>query len=168
MVPKIDKSSFVAESAVIIGSVKIGKNCGIFPNAVIRGDQNEIIIEEGSNVQDCAVIHTNSEHKVKIGKNVSIGHGAIVHGAIIDDNVIVGMHATIMNGAIIGKGSIIGANSLVTTKKQIPIHSLVMGVPGKVVKQDKQYEEMSIKNAGEYHKLIKHHRQDKYIHYRKI
>jgi carbonic anhydrase/acetyltransferase-like protein (isoleucine patch superfamily) len=87
---------------------------------------------------------------------------------IIAPFIMVACIPTITLSSIIGKGSIIGANSLVTTKKQIPIHSLVMGVPGKVVKQDKQYEEMSIKNAGEYHKLIKHHRQDKYIHYRKI
>jgi len=165
MTPKIDKSSFVASSAVILGNVKIGKNCGIFPQAVIRGDQNEINIGEGSNVQDCAVIHTDSEHKVNIGKNVSIGHGAIVHGATIQDNVIVGMHATLMNGSIIGKGSIIGANSLVTTDKEIPNQSLVMGVPGKVVKQDKKFEEMSIKNAQVYHNLIHQHLNKEHDYY---
>lgn len=167
MTPKIDKTSFVASSAVIIGNVKIGKNCGIFPNAVIRGDKNEINIDDGSNVQDCAVIHTDSEHKVKIGKNVSIGHGAIVHGATIHDNVIVGMHATIMNGAIVERGSIIGASSLVTANKKIPTHSLVTGVPGTVIKQDKNYEEMCIKNAEEYHKLTDQHLHNKHAYYKK-
>ena len=83
MIPKIDKTCFIAESAVIIGDVELKKNCGVFPNAVIRGDQNTIKIDEGSNVQDCAVIHTDIEHKVIIGKNVSLGHGSVVHGALL-------------------------------------------------------------------------------------
>src|SRR4030042_5328411 len=98
MEPEIHKSSFIAKTAVIIGDVKIGKECGIYPYAVIRGDENSIKIDNGSNVQDCCVIHVNKEYSVKIGKNVSIGHCAIIHGATIEDNVIIGMSATIMNG----------------------------------------------------------------------
>ena len=104
MKPEIHESSFVAKSAVIIGDVKIGKNCGVYPYAVIRGDQNSIRIDDGSNVQDCCVIHTNKDYKITIGKNVSLGHGSIVHGANVEDNVIVGMHATVMNGCKIGNG----------------------------------------------------------------
>ncbi len=74
----IHKSSFIAPSAIIIGNVTIGENCGVFPNAVIRGDENSIVIGDGSNIQDCCVIHTDAEHQVKIGKNVTIGHAAIM------------------------------------------------------------------------------------------
>ena len=165
MKPEIHKSSFVAKTAIIIGDVKIGKNCGIFPYAVIRGDQNSIKIGDGSNVQDCCVIHTNEKYAVKIGKNVSIGHGAIIHGAAIEDNVIIGMNATVMNGCKIGNGSIIGANALVTEKKQIPENSLVLGVPGKTVKQDEKFKETAILNAETYQKLSKNHKEGKYEYY---
>lgn len=165
MKPKIDESAFVAESAIIIGDVRIGKNCGIFPNSVIRGDQNTISMDECSNLQDCAVIHTDVDHKVKIGKNVSIGHNAVVHGATIEDYVIIGMNATVMNGSKIGRGSIIGANTLITTDKIIPKNSLVIGIPGKIIKQDKKYEELARKNAEVYCKLTQDHLQKKYKHY---
>jgi len=165
MKPEIHKTCFIAETSVIIGNVKIAKNCGVFPNAVIRGDQNSIEIDEGSNVQDCCVIHVNDEFNVKIGKNVSIGHGAVIHGAEINDNVIIGMNATLMNGCKIGSGSIIGANALVTEKKEIPENSLVLGVPGKVIKQDKSFYDAAKKNAVTYHKLIKNHFEGKYNHY---
>jgi len=166
MKPEIHESSFIAKTAVIIGDVKIGKNCGVFPFAVIRGDQNTIRIDEGSNVQDCCVIHVNQEFKVNIGKNVSIGHGAVIHGATIEDNVIIGMNATIMNGCKIGNGSIIGAHALVTEKKEIPENSLVIGVPGKIIKQDEKFKEMACLNAETYQKISKNHKLGKYIYYK--
>lgn len=166
MEPKIGKSCYISKTSVIIGNVKIKDNCGIFPNAVIRGDKNLIEIDKGSNVQDCAVLHTDSKHTVKIGKNVSIGHGAIVHGAHIEDNVIVGMNATLMNGCEIGKGSIIGACGLVTENKKIPPNSLVLGIPGKIIKQDEKFEEMSIKNAETYKNLAKEHIKGEHIFYK--
>jgi len=165
MNPDIHESSFISKTAVIIGNVKIKKNCGVFPNAVIRGDQNLIEIDEGSNIQDCAVIHVNSTYKVKIGKKVSIGHSAVIHGATIEDNVIVGMNATVMNGVKIGKGSIIGANALVTENKEIPPNSLVIGVPAKIAKQDEKFEDICIKNAEVYKKLSKEHKNKKYEFY---
>ena len=102
---KIHKSSFIAKSAVIIGDVTIGKNCGVFPHAVIRGDDNSIEIDDGSNVQDCCVIHVDTEHNTSIGKNVSIGHLAMIHGATIEDNCLIGIHSTVLNGAKIRSGS---------------------------------------------------------------
>ncbi len=162
MKPGIHKSSFVAKTAVIIGDVTIGKNCGVFPNAVIRGDQNPIKIDDGSNVQDCCVIHTDKEHDVKIGKNVSIGHGAIIHGATIEDDCLIGMNATIMNGTKIGRGSIVGANALVKTDMEVPENSLVLGVPGKVVEQDEKFSEMTRLNAETYQKISKEHLKGKY------
>lgn len=165
MKPKVHESSFVDKKAVIIGNVKIGKNCGIFPYAVIRADRNSIEIDDGSNVQDCCVLHVDAEHKTKIGKNVSIGHAAVVHGATIGDNCIIGINSTILNGAKIGSGSIIGANAVVTTNMEVPENSLVLGIPGKVVKQDKKYMEQSRKNAEIYKKIAQDHKNGKYVVY---
>ncbi len=159
---KIHGSCFIAPSAVIIGDVTIGKNCGVFPHAVIRGDENTITIDEGSNVQDCCVIHTDQEHVVQIGKNVTIGHAAVVHGAVISDDCLIGIQATVLNGATIGSGSVIGACALVTERMVVPDHSLVLGIPGKIVKQDPQLIEMIRKNAQEYQRLTKAHHQGKY------
>lgn len=163
---KIDKSSFIAASAVIIGDVIIGKDCGIYPYAVIRGDQNTIEIGDGSNVQDCCVIHVNNEYPVKIGKNVSIGHLAMIHGATIENECLIGVNATVLNGARIGSGSVIGANALVTAGTEIPKNSLVLGVPGKVIKQDEGLLEMIRSNAETYKKLSQNHLQGKYPAYK--
>ena len=165
MKPVIDETSYIAPTATIIGNVKIGKNCCIFPGAVIRGDENTITIDDGSNVQDCCVIHVDKDHKTVIGRNVTLGHGAIVHGATIEDNCIIGMHSTILNGAVIGRGSIIGANALVTTDTVIPPNSLVLGVPGKVVKQNEEYEKQAIENAKVYQKLTKEYKENKFYFY---
>ena len=163
--PKIHESSFVAESAVVIGEVTIGKNCGIFPNAVIRGDQNYIKIDDGSNVQDCCVIHTDEKHFVEIGKNVSLGHASVIHGAIVEDDCLIGIHATVLNGAHIKSGSIIGANALVTSKMEVPPYSLVLGIPGKVIKNDEKFADDARKNAQTYQRLSKNHLEGKYPHY---
>ena len=165
MKPEVDKSSFIAKTSVIIGNVKIGKNCGIFPNAVIRGDDNTIEIDDGSNIQDCCVIHCDEEYNVKIGKNVSIGHGAIIHGAIIEDECLIGMNATVLNGAKIKKGSIIGANALVKGHIEIPENSLVMGIPGKVTQQNPKFREIARTNAETYKKIAAKHLQRNYLAY---
>ena len=159
---QIDESTYIASTAVIIGDVRIGKDCGVFPHAVIRGDQNKIVIDDGSNVQDCCVIHTDRDHDVHIGKNVSLGHCSMIHGAHLEDNVLVGIHATVLNGAHVGKGAIIGANALVTTDMVVPPYSLVLGVPGKIMKQDTHFEEMALKNARTYHGISKSHKQGKH------
>jgi carbonic anhydrase/acetyltransferase-like protein (isoleucine patch superfamily) len=159
------KSTYIDPSAVIIGNVSFGPKCSVFPHAVIRGDENAIFIDEGSNIQDCCVIHADKEHAASIGKHVSIGHGAIVHGATIEDNCIIGIHATILNGAIIKKGSIIGANALVTSDKVIPKYSLVLGVPAKVVKQDKRFEQQAKENADTYIRLRDDYLNNKYPRY---
>lgn len=161
----IDKSSYISKTAVIIGEVSIGRNCGIFPNAVIRGDQNSIKIEDGSNVQDCCIIHTDNEHKVRIGKNVSIGHGAIIHGSIIENDCLIGMNVTILNGVKIGCGSIIGANTLVKNNMIIPKSSLVYGVPGKIIKNDDEFRKIAVLNAETYQKISKEHLEGKYKTY---
>lgn len=166
MMPNIDKTTWVDKSAVIIGNVIIGKKCGVFPNAVIRGDENSITISDGSNIQDCAVIHVDETHPVKIGKNVSIGHCAMVHGCNIDDDVIVGINATVLDEAEIGSGSIIGANALVTGGTKIPKNSLFLGVPGKVVKNDEKYRKKAIRNAEIYKKISREYIENKYQYYK--
>lgn len=132
---KIDKESWIAPGAVVLGDVNIEKDCSVWYNAVIRGDKGRITIKEGSNIQDNAVVHVGPGIDVNIGVNVSVGHSAIVHGCTIGDNTIVGMGAIVMNNAIVGKNCIIGAGSLVTQGKVIPDGSIVVGNPGKVVKQ---------------------------------
>ena len=163
--PTIHSSAYIDPSSVIIGNTIINANCSVFPHAVIRGDENTVTIDEGSNIQDCCVIHVDDEHKVTIGKHVSIGHGAIIHGSTIEDNCIIGIHATILNGAVIKKGSIIGANALVTSGSVIPEHSLVLGVPGKVIKQDEQFEQQAKKNADIYVHLRKNYLDNQYQRY---
>lgn len=166
MKPHVDDSCFVHKTAVIIGDVSIGKNCGIWPNAVIRGDENSIVIEKNSNVQDNCVIHIDHENKTHIGKNVSLGHGAVVHGATIEDNVIVGMKAVILNGAKIGHGSVIAAGALVKQGMEVPPQSLVVGIPGKVVKEgDESLEDYGMKNARTYVELAQKHKNGEFPEY---
>jgi carbonic anhydrase/acetyltransferase-like protein (isoleucine patch superfamily) len=160
--PKIHQSSFIAPTAIIIGNVTIGKNCGVYPHAVIRGDENSIVIGDGSNIQDCCVIHTDAEHQVSIGKNVTIGHAAVIHGATISDDCLIGIHATVLNGAQIHSGSIIGACALVTEKMVVPQRSLVLGVPGKIIKQDPQFINIIRNNAEIYQHLSQKHKQGMY------
>ena len=147
----IDKSVFLADGTKVIGNVEIGKNSSIWFNAVIRADSDTVKIGENTNIQDNAVIHTSSGFGVQIGDNVTIGHGAIVHGCTIKDNVIIGMGAIVLNGAIIEENSIIGAGTLVTQGKVIPTGSLAFGNPVKIVRQLTDDEIKSITdNANSY------------------
>ena len=130
--PKIHESVFVADSSTVLGDVTIGSECGVWFNAVIRGDKDSIVIGNRTNVQDGAVLHIDAGFPMTIGDNVTIGHNAIVHGATIGSNVIIGMGAIIMNGAVIGDNCIIGAGSLVPGGKEIPSGSVAFGNPAKV------------------------------------
>ena len=125
---------FIADSAAVIGRVRIEENVGIWFGAVLRGDNEEIAIGSKSNIQDNAVLHTDMGFPLTIGAGCTIGHKAMLHGCTIGDNSLVGMSATILNGAVIGRNCLIGAGALVTEGKQIPDNSLVLGSPGKVVR----------------------------------
>ena len=149
--PQIHPDSWVASNAVIIGKVTLEKNSNIWFNSVIRGDVEPITIGEGSNVQDGSVIHTDPGCPAIIGKNVTSGHLVMLHGCIIEDDCLIGIGATILNKAKIGKNSIIGANALVTENKVIPERSLVLGSPGKVVRQVSEEEIKSIKENAEHY-----------------
>ena len=158
----IHPSCYIHPSAVLIGDVTIGESSSVFPHAVLRGDQNSITIGKQSNIQDCCVLHVNTENPLSIADEVSVGHAAILHGATIHDCCIIGMNATIMNGAIIGEGSIIGAHALVTEKTEIPANSLVIGIPGKVKNQNPSYRDLAQKNAATYTRLAKNHKKGMY------
>lgn len=132
--PQIDDSCFIAENCTVIGDVTIGEKTSVWYGAVIRADMASVIIGKNSNVQDNCVIHVGTK-PVKIGNGVTIGHGAIVHSAEIGDNTLVGMGSVVLDGAVVGKNSIIGAGAVVTGGTVIPDNSLVVGVPGKVVKE---------------------------------
>ncbi|WP_259666923.1 MULTISPECIES: gamma carbonic anhydrase family protein [Rhizobium] len=125
---------YVAPGAAVIGDVRIGSEASIWFNAVLRGDNEPIIVGEGANLQDCCVVHTDPGFPVTIGKDVTIGHGAIIHGCAIGDGSLIGMGATILNGAVVGKRCVVGANTLVPEGMIVPDNSLVVGVPAKIVK----------------------------------
>ena len=147
----INKTVFIADGAKVSGNVEIGKNSSVWFNAVIRADSDKVKIGENSNVQDNAVIHTSEGFGVQIGDNVTIGHGAIVHGCTVENNVMIGMGAIVLNGAVIGENSIIGAGTLVTQGKIIPAGSLAFGNPVKVVRELTDDEIKSITdNANSY------------------
>ncbi len=134
-VPVIGKEVFVADSADVIGSVELGDQVSVWFNAVIRGDTDLICVAAGSNIQDNAVLHTDPGIQVKVGRNVTIGHCAMVHGCVIGDNSLIGINAVILNGAEIGKNCLVGANALVPEGMKIPDNSMVLGTPAKVVRQ---------------------------------
>ncbi len=152
---------FMAGNATVTGDVIIGNHVGIWFGAVVRADKDRIIIGDRSNIQDNCVVHTSKGFPVTIGNDVSIGHGAILHGCTIDNKVLVGMGAIILNGATIGNGSIIGAGTVVTEGKDIPPNSVVIGVPGKIVKQtDPDQQQHILNNAASYVELAR-----EYIHH---
>ncbi len=132
--PVIHESAFVHQTASIIGNVHIGKDVYIGPGAAIRGDWGKIIIEDGCNVQENCVIHMFPGITIRLKKGAHIGHGAIVHGANIGENCLVGMNAVIMDKSDIGSGSIVGALSFIKADSQIPERSLVVGNPAKIIK----------------------------------
>ncbi|MDI1233028.1 MAG: gamma carbonic anhydrase family protein [bacterium] len=150
------KAIFIADSASVIGNVSIGDEVSIWFGAVLRGDADHITIGKQSNIQDNAVVHVDPGFPTTIGEACIVGHGAIVHGATLANNVLVGMRATIMNGVNIGEFSIIGAGALVPEGMQIPAFSLVLGIPAKIVKTIGEDQKLKIiKNAESYVKLSK-------------
>ena len=168
MKPQIGENCYVDESAVLIGDVVLEKGCSVWPGAVIRADLNPIRIGEGSNIQDNCVIHVSKDHSTTIGKNVSMGHNAMVHGATVGDNVIIGINSVVLDGATIGDGSVIGAGAVVKAGAVIPPYSLVVGIPGKVLREgDRSLLEMTVPNAETYHRLRDEHIAGKHSRYKR-
>ncbi len=155
--PQVGENTFLAESAVLLGDVTVGKDCSIWYGAVLRGDVNKITIGDRTNIQDGAVIHTlydGSKHpsQTHIGSDVSVGHNATIHGAIIEDNCLIGMGSTILDNAHVPSGCIIAANALVLSNQKLEPNSVYAGVPAKKVKEvtPEQREEIIRRTARDY------------------
>ena len=137
--PQISEDCYIAENATIVGDVKIGSQCSVWFNAVVRGDVNSITIGNKVNIQDGAVIHcTYQKHPTVIGNNVSIGHNAIVHGCTIHDNVLIGMGAIVMDNCIVESNAIVAAGSVITQNTVVPSGTIYAGVPARKVKDINQ------------------------------
>lgn len=147
--PKISEKAYIADNAVLTGDVEIAEDANVWFGVVMRGDVNSIRIGKGTNVQDLTMVHADSNCPTKLGDHVTIGHCCIIHGCIIEDNVLVGMGSTVMNGAVVGKNSIIGAGSLVTEGKEIPSGVLAIGRPAKVIRELTQEEITSLQKAAD-------------------
>ncbi len=133
--PEIAEDAWVAPGARVIGRVVLGAGASVWFGAVLRGDGEPISVGARSNVQDNSVLHTDPGFRLEVGADCTIGHRAILHGCVLGDAVLIGMGATVLNGARIGSGSLIGAGALITEGKEIPPGVLVMGAPGRVVRQ---------------------------------
>lgn len=134
VLPKIDKKTYIADGAQIIGAVTMEEYCSVWYNTVVRGDVNSIKIGKYTNIQDNSVVHVADDYPTIIGDYVTVGHGAIIHGCKIEDHCLIGMGAILMDGSIIGRGSIIAAGALVKENQIIPPFSMVVGVPAKIIK----------------------------------
>lgn len=147
----IERPSFIAPSATVLGHVEIGQESSIWYGAVVRGDSEQVRIGRRTNVQDLCVIHADPGYPCVLGDGVTVGHAAIVHGACVENDVMIGMHAVVMNGARIGEGSIVGVGSVVTEGKEIPPGSVVLGVPAKVARSCSEIDLERVKNASRHY-----------------
>ena len=160
---KIDPTAFIHPTAVVLGDVTLGKRASVWPTAVLRGDSDVIVIGDDTNVQDGSIIHADEGVPTHVGNRVGIGHRAIVHGATIDDDVLIAMGAVVLNGVHVARGSIIGAGAVLPEGKRIPENSLVIGVPGRVVRQTTSEERQRIRRTVEaYLELSEQHRKGKW------
>jgi len=133
--PSIPESVFVANEATLIGRIKLGEHVSVWPGAVLRADNEPITIGDLSNIQEGAVLHADPGFPLTIGDQVTIGHQAMVHGCSIEDRVLIGIQAVVMNGAVIGRESLVGAGAIVTEGKVFPPRSLILGAPARVVRE---------------------------------
>jgi carbonic anhydrase/acetyltransferase-like protein (isoleucine patch superfamily) len=157
--PSVDPSAWVAPTARVIGRATLGPSASVWYGAVVRADRERIDIGPESNVQDNAVLHADPGRPVRLGARVTVGHAAVVHGAVVEDDVLVGMGCVVLNGARIGAGSVVGAGAVVAEGTEVPAHSLVLGVPGRVRGQvpDERVEDAAA-NARTYVELAERHR----------
>jgi carbonic anhydrase/acetyltransferase-like protein (isoleucine patch superfamily) len=156
--PEVADSAWVAPGAVLAGAVTLLDDASVWYNAVLRAEHEPIVIGAGSNLQDTVVCHVDRGFPLTVGSGVSVGHGAVLHGCTIGDDVLVGMSATVMNGAIVGSGSLLAAGTVVLEGAVIPPGSLVAGVPGKVRRELSEEEQAGIRaNADAYRHHVTEH-----------
>ena len=161
--PSIDPTAFVHPEALVFGDVTLGVRSSIWPTAVLRGDTDRIVVGDESNVQDGTIVHVDHGVPTTIGRRVAIGHRAIVHGASIDDDCLIAMGAILLNGVQVGSGSIIGAGAVCREGMRIPPNSLVLGVPGRVVRETTDVERARIaRTVQSYLDLQQAHRRGDY------
>ncbi len=161
--PSIDPTAFVHPEALVFGDVTLGARASIWPTAVLRGDTDRIVVGDESNVQDGTIVHVDQGVPTMIGQRVAIGHRAIVHGASIDDDCLIAMGAILLNGVQVGRGSIIGAGAVCREGMRIPPNSLVLGVPGRVVRETTDAERARIaRTVQSYLDLQQAHRRGDY------
>ena len=153
---------FIHPDAIVLGDVLLGRDASVWPTAVIRADTDRVTVGDESNVQDGSVIHADPGFPCTIGSRVTIGHSAVVHGATVEDECLIGMGSIVMNGARIGTGSVIGAGAVVPEGMQVPPGSLVLGVPGKVIRQvDDETRARIARGVRVYVELAAKHRDGK-------
>lgn len=157
--PKVADSAYLQDGVRMVGDVEIGANVSIWYNSTLRADLNKIVVGDNSNIQELSCLHVDKEHPTIIKENVTIGHGCIIHGCTIEENVLVGMGSTILSGVVIPKNCIIGANSLVTSSSALQENSLILGSPARVSRPLKTEEVTSIlTSAQDYAKLAQTHK----------
>jgi carbonic anhydrase/acetyltransferase-like protein (isoleucine patch superfamily) len=162
-VPTIHPSAFIHPAAIVVGNVTIRARVSVWPTAVIRGDSDSIDIGEDSNIQDGTVVHADDGIPTRIGKRVAVGHRAIIHGSIVEDDCLIAMGAILLNGTKVGSGSIVAAGAVCREGFEIPPNSLAMGVPARIVRQTTDEERRRIQSTvAAYLALQKEHRAGKY------
>jgi carbonic anhydrase/acetyltransferase-like protein (isoleucine patch superfamily) len=150
-VQTVGEEFFAAPSSAVIGRVFLGRDASIWFNAVLRGDSNDIRIGDGSNVQDTAVIHVDSDAPCTIGNNVTIGHAAVVHGCSVGDFSLIGINATILSHAVVGKYCLVGAGALITERKTFPDRSLIVGVPARRIRELTDQEVQALEQSAAHY-----------------
>jgi carbonic anhydrase/acetyltransferase-like protein (isoleucine patch superfamily) len=149
--PDLAADGFIDPTALVIGQVRLGRFVSIWPHAVLRGDSDLITVGDGTNIQDGSVVHVDAGAPCAIGARVTVGHRAIIHGCVIDDDVLIGMGTIVMNHAHIGRESIIGAGALVTERTEIPPGSLVVGAPARVLRATTPAERDRIRQSAAHY-----------------
>ncbi|MFQ5955629.1 MAG: gamma carbonic anhydrase family protein [Kiloniellales bacterium] len=142
---------WIAPNAIVIGKVRLGRNASVWWNAVLRGDNEPITVGQNCNIQDGSVLHTDPGFPITLAKNVSVGHMVMLHGCRIGENTLIGIGSTILNGVKIGRNCLIGANTFIPERKTIPDNSLVMGAPGKVVREVSPEQAARIKEIADHY-----------------
>lgn len=153
--PVIPATAWVHAAATVIGDVRLGEHVSVWPGAVLRGDRDAIVVGAGTNVQDGAVLHCDPGLPCVIGARVTIGHRAVVHGCTVEDGALIGIGAVVLNGAVVGAGSLVAAGAVVGEGMQIPPHSLVVGVPAKVLRPLNEEQRERVSRGAETYAALK-------------
>lgn len=159
----IDPSVFIATGAVVLGDVRLGRDASVWYNVVVRGDSERIEVGDESNVQDLSMLHADPGFPCVVGRRVTVGHRAILHGCVVEDDCLIGMGAILLNGARVGRGSVVGAGALLSEGKEVPPGSLVLGVPARVLRPVDDEAKGRIDHAWRHYvELARRHRRGEF------